>query len=67
MGENITAVLLKLTTHCNFGVHLEEALRDHLVCGLQQETIQRRDGVDVQKGNGNFLKHGGGRTEHEVF
>ena len=58
VGENNTgfnAVLRKLATHCNFGVHLEEALRDRLVCGLQQETIQRRpiilDGVDVQKGN----------------
>ena len=45
VGENITdfsAVLRKLATHCNFGVHLEEALRNRLVCGLQQETIQRR-------------------------
>ena len=45
MGENITdfnAILRKLATDCNFGVHLEEALRDCLVCGLQQETIQRR-------------------------
>lgn len=45
VGENITdfnAVLRKLATHCNFGVYLEEALRDRLVCGLQQETIQRR-------------------------
>ena len=45
VGENITdfnAVLRKLATHSNFGVHLAEALRDRLVCGLQQETIQRR-------------------------
>ena len=45
VGENITdfnAVLRNLATHCNFGVHVEEALRDRLVCGLQQETIQRR-------------------------
>ena len=44
VGENITdfnAVLRKLATHCNFGVHLEQALCDRLVCGLQQETIQR--------------------------
>ena len=36
------AELKKLATHCNFGVNLNEALRDKLVCGLQNIQIQRR-------------------------
>ena len=30
-----TAELRKLAIHCNFGTHLEDALRDRLVCGLK--------------------------------
>ena len=29
------AELRKLAIHCNFGTHLEDALRDRLVCGLK--------------------------------
>ena len=36
------AMLKKLTEHCNFGNHLNEALRDKLVCGLLNENIQKR-------------------------
>ena len=31
-----------LAKHCNFGDFLNDALRDHLVCGLNKESIQRR-------------------------
>ena len=43
--ENITeyiAQLRKLTTHCEFGDHLSEALRVRFVCGLKSEVIQKR-------------------------
>jgi len=36
------AELKKLVTHCNFGTNLNEALRNKLVCGLQNMQIQRR-------------------------
>ena len=36
------AELRRLAEHCDFGDHLEEALRDRLVCGLRNETTQRR-------------------------
>ena len=36
------AELRKLADKCKFGNHLEEALRDRLVCGLRQEVIQRK-------------------------
>ena len=44
-GESMAdydAKLRKLATHCDFGNHLEEALRDRFVCGLRHEAIQRR-------------------------
>ena len=44
-GEHIVeydAALRKLATHCNFGANLEIELRDQIVCGLQQESIQRQ-------------------------
>ena len=44
-GESITdydANLRKLASQCQFGDHLEETLRDHFVCGLRHEAIQRR-------------------------
>lgn len=34
--------LKKLSATCEFGTFLEEALRDRLVCGLQEAIIQRR-------------------------
>ena len=36
------AELRRLTEHCEFNAYLEEALRDRLVCGLRNETIQRK-------------------------
>lgn len=34
--------LKQLSTHCEFGAFLNDALRDQLVCGLHQESIQKR-------------------------
>lgn len=34
--------LRKLSEHCNFGAVLNDALRDRLVCGLKNESIQKR-------------------------
>ena len=45
VGENIAeyvAELWRLSTHCEFGTYLEQALRDRLVCGLWKEAIQRQ-------------------------
>ena len=45
VGESIAeyvAELRRLSTHCEFGAFLNEALRDRLVCGLRYEGIQRR-------------------------
>ena len=39
---NYVAVLRKLTTHCNLGSNLDETLRDRLVCGLNNQQIQKR-------------------------
>ncbi|KAK3107500.1 hypothetical protein FSP39_015888 [Pinctada imbricata] len=36
------AELRKLATHCQFEATLSDTLRDRLVCGLRQETIQKR-------------------------
>ena len=36
------AALCKLTERCEFKDYLEEALRDHVVCGLRNEAVQRR-------------------------
>lgn len=44
-GETIAqyvAVLKKLSEHCDFGAHLQDAMRDRLVCGLNNEAIQRK-------------------------
>ena len=35
------AELQRLSTHCDFGNHLNNALRDHPVCGLRSENMQR--------------------------
>jgi len=39
---NYVAALRELSKHCNFGDHLEEMLRDRLVCGVNDVKIQRR-------------------------
>jgi len=44
-GESIAvyvAELKKLSEHCQFGDGLNDALRDRLVCGISQESIQKR-------------------------
>ena len=44
-GETVAqymAALRKLTERCEFKDYLEEALRDHVVCGLRNEAVQRR-------------------------
>ena len=44
-GESIkqyAAELQKLTEHCNFGPALNEALRDRLICGMRNQSVQKR-------------------------
>ena len=44
-GDSIAqflAALRRLAEHCEFGTTLEESLRDQLVCGISNETIQRK-------------------------
>lgn len=44
-GETVAqyvAVSKQLSEHCNFGTHLQDALRDRFVCGLNNEAIQKR-------------------------
>ena len=36
------AELRKLTTNCDFGDYLEEALRDRFICRLRSETTQKQ-------------------------
>ena len=36
------AELRRLATHCEFGDYLNDALRDRLVCGLSNNSIQKR-------------------------
>ena len=40
--NNYVAELRRLTTHCQFGDFLDQALRDRLVCGLRNEGIQKK-------------------------
>jgi len=43
-GESVAeyeAELRRLATGCKFGDYLSEAIRDHLVCGLQSESTQK--------------------------
>ncbi len=43
--ESVTdyfAILKKLSRNCNFGTHLNDALRDRFVCGIRKEAIQKR-------------------------
>ena len=39
--KEFAAELKHLTIHCDFAAHLDEALRDHFVCELKNETIQK--------------------------
>ena len=40
--KEFAAELRRLSTHCEFGTYLDEALRDRFVCGLGSETTQKR-------------------------
>ena len=37
-----SVTLKQLSTHCDFGSFLNDALRDQLVCGLRHETMQKK-------------------------
>ncbi|KAK7909596.1 hypothetical protein WMY93_014280 [Mugilogobius chulae] len=44
-GESVAqfvAVLKRLSEHCDFGLSLNDTIRDRLVCGLRSEAIQKR-------------------------
>ena len=44
-GESVAsfvAELRRLTEHCEFGPTLDDMLRDRLVCGINESTLQRR-------------------------
>ena len=44
-GESVAAyiaALRELAEHCSYGTTLSEMLRDRLVCGVNNETIQRK-------------------------
>ncbi|XP_061892213.1 uncharacterized protein LOC133642088 [Entelurus aequoreus] len=44
-GESVSqfiAVLKRLSEHCEFGLSLNDTIRDRLVCGLRSEAIQKR-------------------------
>ena len=47
------AELRRLATHCEFNNYLNEVIRDHLVCGLKSENIQKRllaeDNLDLKR------------------
>ena len=40
LAEHV-AELRRLTTKCNFGTHLDDALQDRFVCGIKNEQIHR--------------------------
>ena len=43
-GESITEYMAKhrhLSTHCNIGDFLNQAIRDRLVCGLRNENLRK--------------------------
>ena len=45
LGESVAmyvAELRRLAARCSFGSHLQEALRDRLICGLKSEAMQKR-------------------------
>ena len=44
-GETVATFLSELRSlaqHCNFGAALDNMLRDRFVCGIQDDSIQRR-------------------------
>ena len=40
--SSYVAVLRRITQHCQFGTHSDEAMRDRFVCGLRSRQIQKR-------------------------
>eukprot|EP00731_Ephydatia_muelleri_P014893 Em0008g613a len=84
-GESIAVFLSelrRLAAHCSFGAFLEEALRDRLVCGVTNDTIQRRllteadltlnrafeiaQGMEAAMGFCEGIKNPGGQPEQTV-
>jgi hypothetical protein len=57
---NYVAELTKSTMHCNFGGHLEEALRDKLVCGMKNEQIQMEITIAMETATHDTLELQGG-------
>ena len=58
-GETIreyVACLQKMTEHCEFGASLTDALRDRLVTGMRNETIQRRLLSEANSSRGQCMK-----------
>ena len=47
--------LRRLATHCNFGSFLEQALRDHFVCGLKNAAAQKKLLSGADKAGGDKL------------
>ena len=64
--ETVAVELRKLATHCAFGDYLSEAIRDHIVCGLYNESIQKHllaeDNLTLIKNNRNCSRYGGSRA-----
>ena len=55
-GETVASFLArlrKLTEYCNYGKSLDEMLRDRLVCGIDNERLQRR--VSDQSSDGSIF------------
>jgi hypothetical protein len=46
------AEIKELSEHCEFGTALNDSLRDRFVCGLYNESIQKRLLVETSFGNG---------------
>ena len=72
VGETISeyvAELRRLATTCEFGDFLNDALRDRLVCGLRNESVQKRLSVrgqsDFCQSTGTCSQHGASRQERQ--
>ena len=85
-GETIAQYiteLRKLTVHCDFKQHLDEALCDHLICGIRSEATQKRllavedltfakaqelaMGMEAAAKNADEIKGGAGSKDYELF
>ena len=73
-GESIASYvseLRKLAEHCNFGGGLEDRLREQFVCGINDETLQKRllskDQLSFDKAYKMALSHEVALRDAEVF